>query len=221
MNAIGGFFAPLNGFLLAGYPAKMRNRQKQETPRTSLGDGPKTLARDRSPAPWSLPRASRSMVPNLDFSPYELVKKIDMARHSPSSRILQHPAPVPCVIAVDRRVWLARAPACLPFVQRDDALPSGMRRIDAAIRRDMRDRLDSRGNLHLRPPGSVAWSEFRLWHACTSAGLRSRRDASWRRTHSTLKSSSRRSDYGENQRQSARRPVSLSRTFTKFSALSS
>jgi hypothetical protein len=151
MNAIGGFFAPLNGFLLAGYPAKMRNRQKQETPRTSLGDGPKTLARDRSPAPWSLPRASRSMVPNLDFSPYELVKKIDMARHSPSSRILQHPAPVPCVIAVDRRVWLARAPACLPFVQRDDALPSGMRRIDAAIRRDMRDRLDSRGNLHLRP----------------------------------------------------------------------
>ena len=28
-----------------------------------------------------------------------------------------------------------------------------MRRIDAAIRRDMRDRLDSRGNLHLRPPG--------------------------------------------------------------------
>ena len=48
-----------------------------------------------------------------------------------------------------------------------------MRRIDAAIRRDMRDRLDSRGNLHLRPPGSVAWSEFRLRHACTSAGLRS------------------------------------------------
>jgi len=54
-------------------------------------------------------------------------------------------------VLIDRRVWLARAPACLPFVQRDDALPSGMRRIDAAIRRDMRDRLDSRGNLHLRP----------------------------------------------------------------------
>jgi hypothetical protein len=34
----------------------------------------------------------------------------------------------------------------------------------------MRDRLDSRGNLHLRPPGSVAKSEYRLRHACTSAG---------------------------------------------------
>jgi len=76
-----------------------------------------------------------------------------MACHSSSSHILlKHPAPVPCVIAVDRRVWLARAPACLPFVQRDDALPSGMRRIDAAIRRDMRDRLDSWGNLHLVTP---------------------------------------------------------------------
>src|ERR1700747_1892524 len=92
------------------------------------------------------------------FLPY-VGQKIDMARYSPSSHILlQHPAPVPFVIAVDRRVWLARAPACLPFVHRDDTLPSGMRRIDAAIRRDMRDRLDSRGDLHLRPPGSVAWS---------------------------------------------------------------
>ena len=73
--------------------------------------------------------------------------------HSSSSHtLLQHPAPVPCVIAVYRRVWLARAPACLPFVQRDDALSSGTRRIDAAIRRDMRDRLDSRGNLHLATP---------------------------------------------------------------------
>src|ERR1700746_1099914 len=85
------------------------------------------------------------------FLPY-VGQKIDMARYSPSPHIvLHHPAPVPFVIAVDRRVWLARAPACLPFVQRDDALPSGMRRIDATIRRDMRDRLDSRGNLHLRP----------------------------------------------------------------------
>src|ERR1700746_3366233 len=107
------------------------------------------------------------------FLPY-VGQKIDMARYSPSPHIvLHHPAPVPFVIAVDRRVWLARAPACLPFVHRDDTLPSGMRRIDAAIRRDMRDRLDSRGNLHLRPPGSVAWSEFRLRHACTYAGLRS------------------------------------------------
>jgi hypothetical protein len=89
-------------------------------------------------------------VPNVDFFAYELVKKSTFIR--PSSHILlQHPAPIPCVIAIDRRVWLACAPACLPFVQRDDALPSGMRRIDAAIRRDMRDRLDSRGNLHLRP----------------------------------------------------------------------
>ena len=49
--------------------------------------------------------------------------------------------------------------------------------------------------------------------------------AHWRhgggRTHSTWKSSNRRSDYVENQRQSARRPVSVSRTFTQFSALSS
>src|ERR1700758_198901 len=101
------------------------------------------------------------------FLPY-VGQNIDVARYSPSSHILlQHPAPVPFVIAVDRRVWLARAPACLPFVQRDDALPSGMRRIGAAIRRDMRDRFDSRGKLHLRPPGSAASSEFRPRHACT------------------------------------------------------
>src|ERR1700758_2190226 len=110
------------------------------------------------------------------FLPY-VGQNIDVARYSPSSHILlQHPAPVPFVIAVDRRVWLARAPACLPFVQCDDALPSGMRRIDAAIRRDKRDRFDSRGNLHLRPPGSAASSEFRPRHACTCrpsiAGMR-------------------------------------------------
>ena len=85
--------------------------------------------------------------------------------HSSSSlTLLQHPAPVPFVIAVDCRVWLARAPACPPFVQRDDALASGMRRIDAAIRRDMRDRLDSRGNLHLRPQDRLRGrnSDFRM-----------------------------------------------------------
>src|SRR5215831_19454255 len=110
--------------------------------------------------------AGLAVVPNVDFFALRVGQKIEVARHSSSSHaLLQHPAPVPCVIGVDRRVWLARAPACLPFVQRDDALPSGMRRIDAAIRRDMRDRLDSRGNLHLPPPGSVAWSEFRLRHA--------------------------------------------------------
>src|SRR5215831_19776731 len=76
----------------------------------------------------------------------------DIGRRASSHALLQHPAPVPCIIAVDRRVWLARAPTCLPFVQRDDALPSGMRRIDGAIRRDMRDWLDSRGNLHLWTP---------------------------------------------------------------------
>ena len=110
-------------------------------------------------------------VPNVDFFAYELVKKSTC--HSPSSHILlQHPAPVPCVIAVDRRVRLARAPACLPFFQRDDALPSGMRRIDAAIRRDMRDRLDSRGNLHLRPQDRLRGRNSDFRHACTSAGLR-------------------------------------------------
>lgn len=83
------------------------------------------------PGRYRRPRGRRCLM--SIFSPYELVKKIDMACHSSSwHTLLQHPAPVPCVIAVDRRVWLARVPACLPFVQRDDALPSGMRRIDTA-----------------------------------------------------------------------------------------
>src|SRR6201997_5683627 len=107
------------------------------------------------------------------FLPY-VGQNIDVARYSPSSHILlQHPAPVPFVIAVDRRVWLARVPACLPFVQRDDALPSGMRRIDATIRRDMRDRLDSRGDLHLRPQDRLRGRNSDFGIACTSASLRS------------------------------------------------
>src|SRR5215469_15441057 len=63
------------------------------------------------PAPWSLPPASRSMVPNVDFFALRVGQKIEVVRHSSSSHaLLQHPAPVPCVIGVDRRVWLARAP---------------------------------------------------------------------------------------------------------------
>jgi hypothetical protein len=57
-----------------------------------------------------------------------------MAFHSSSSHaLLQHPAPVPCVIAVEGRIRLSRRAACCPFITRDGPLPARMLGIDPNI----------------------------------------------------------------------------------------
>jgi len=63
---------------------------------------------------------------------------INFCRLISSHALLQKPAPVPSVIAVEGRIRLSRRAAGYPFLKRDDPLPARMLRINAPIRRDMR-----------------------------------------------------------------------------------